>query len=112
MAWLSADCLFGLGGGCGVALGGVVRAVGGLGWGLVGWVWLVLVSSRAGFWASAPRGGWLVGRAVRWSVVVGPLWFLFAHFLKWSRLTQGPGIDRHPHAVGWSGISADDTFPR
>ena len=47
-----------------MALGVVVRAVGGLGWGLVGWVWLVLVASRAGAWASVPRvrSGWLVGR--------------------------------------------------
>ena len=34
-----------------------------LGGGLVGWVWLALVSSRAGVWASVPRvgSGWLVG---------------------------------------------------
>ena len=34
------------GAGCGV-----------LGGGLAGWVWLVLVSSRAGVWASVPRAG-------------------------------------------------------
>jgi hypothetical protein len=92
MAGLSADCLFGLGacfgvGSCGVwsGLGGAVLGA----WreGLAGlWCPRALVSGPR--FLLSVRGAWLVVRAVRWSVVVWPLWFMFAHFRKCSRDTQ------------------------
>ena len=60
-----------------VWVGGAGRVAG---WGLAGWPWCprALVSGPRSL--GSVRVGWLVVRAVRWSVVVGPLWFMFAHF--------------------------------
>ena len=94
-----------------------------LGGGRVGWVWLVQVSSRAGVWALVPRvgSGWLVGRPG--GPLVGGGWAFLVYVRAFSDLFTfdlgsnslrccDTGIDRHPHVVGWSGISADDAFPR
>ena len=85
MAGLSADWVGVLGwglAGCGLGLGGAVLGAwwgaGGLGLAGSG----VLARFCLGLGPSGRFGlvGWLVVRAVRWSVVVGPLWFMFAHF--------------------------------
>ena len=99
MARLSADCLFGLRGRLvvrsaegGVGLGGGAEVLGGA---LLGWVWLVLVSSRAGIWASFPRvgSGWLVGRLGGSLVGGGWAFLVFVHvfFLVFTVSTFDPG---------------------
>ena len=95
MAGLSADWVgvlgWGLAGVVWVGGGGAGCLVGGW-WVGSGWLWCprALVSGPRSL--GSVRGGWLVVRAVRWSVVVGPLWSMFVHFVKHSHLTLIPSF--------------------
>ena len=67
---------------------------------------------------------WLVARAVRWSMVVGPFWlmfrlsvriFQFFYVCRWSLAAlkcDDTRFDRYPHVLDVSGMFAGHTFPQ
>ena len=108
--------------GCAVRVGGVWRV--GLGWSWWPRALVLLGLGSLGRSVVVVRAvGRSVGRAVRWLVVVGLFlvhvphpdsYFLNVHARPWALTSLrccDTEIDRHPHVVGWSGISADDAFP-